>query len=174
MLGKRCRVEYAPASHRLPFVEPHDEGVNWWALPETGGYHGGCETGTGVALAYLRHVRAELRERVPWPSHVLGLMLLALAGDASEARRGQIVGFAYELEDWIRRGVAADGARFDTMPEADIEARILQGLARRTPARQARPRASRPVARQAAASQARQPATPTIGRDRRARGRRPA
>lgn len=57
--------------HRLPFVAPrrHSGRAQFWHVPASGGYEGGCETGAALALLFLRHLQqhpARLSGRLGW------------------------------------------------------------------------------------------------------------
>ena len=56
--------EQMPA-HRLPFVDkvPGLCGLSFWAVPATGGYIGGDQTGAALARVYLRYLREHGQDR---------------------------------------------------------------------------------------------------------------
>lgn len=92
--------------HRLPFVgkEKNAIGASFWAVPKTGGYRGGCQTGEALALIYLKHLKEHACE-----TGLTSLQRIALDmfdcefSDSPElsALRGQAVGFFSVLEQWI-------------------------------------------------------------------------
>lgn len=92
--------------HRLPFVgvEPGKRGASFWAVPRTGGYGGGNQTGKALARIYMKHLK-EHGSGLGGGS--LQLMVLDMFdcehGDNAEqdALRGQVVGFFAELERWL-------------------------------------------------------------------------
>ncbi|EBS6645157.1 hypothetical protein D5977_07945 [Salmonella enterica subsp. enterica] len=92
-------------AHRLPFVDsaPGKPGLSFWAVPKTGDYFGGSETGNALAHIYMKH----LKEHGRGFGGNLQLMVLDMFGcensDDPEvsALRGQVVGFFSELERWL-------------------------------------------------------------------------
>jgi len=92
--------------HRLPFIGKSTNaiGVSFWAVPKTGGYRGGCQTGEALALIYLKHLKEHSCE-----AGVTSLQRIALdmfdceLSDSPEmsALRGQAVGFFSVLEPWL-------------------------------------------------------------------------
>lgn len=92
--------------HRLPFVDtvPNKIGISFWAVPQTGGYAGGCRTGKSVARIYLKHLKSYGDNTGDILQRVVLDMLGSDAKDETpgqDALRGQIVGFFTELEPWL-------------------------------------------------------------------------
>lgn len=92
--------------HRLPFVDavPGKVGLSFWAVPKTGGYFGGNETGGALARVYMKH----LKEHGPgFGGGNLQMMVLDMfdcengVSAEQDALRGQVVGFFVELERWL-------------------------------------------------------------------------
>ncbi|HAK7737207.1 TPA: hypothetical protein ACOSJI_004700 [Salmonella enterica] len=92
--------------HRLPFVDtvPGKIGLSFWAVPKTGGYFGGNETGCALARIYMKHLK---EHGIGFAGGNLQGMVLDMFdcnnSDAPEvsALRGQVVGFFVELERWL-------------------------------------------------------------------------
>lgn len=92
--------------HRLPFVGKAKSGIgaSFWAVPKTGDYRGGCQTGEALALIYLKHLKEHTSE-----TGLTSLQRIALdmfdceLSDSPEmtALRGQAVGFFSVLEQWL-------------------------------------------------------------------------
>ena len=91
--------------HRLPFVNtiPGKIGLSFWAVPRTGGYLGGNETGHALSLIYMKY----LKEHGQDAGGFLQVLVLDMFGlDRSDdpeisALRGQAVGFFAALERWL-------------------------------------------------------------------------
>jgi len=120
--------------HRLPFVGPAADGVglSFWKVPKTGGYTGGCTTGTALARLYLKH----LREHGAEDGGSLQGIVLDMIGqgfpnenDAEQnALRGQVVGFFSELDPFIAAAARNAGAPLDTLRHDDLLAEANNGL----------------------------------------------
>lgn len=92
--------------HRLPFVDrvPDKVGLSFWAVPKTGGYSGGNETGAALARIYMKHLKEHGRgfgggilQKI-----VLDMFDFGTSDDPEDtALSGQAVGFFFELELWL-------------------------------------------------------------------------
>lgn len=92
--------------HRLPFVGKAKNaiGVSFWAVPKTGDYRGGCQTGEALARIYLKHLKEHSSEAGPTSLQRIVLDMFDCAhSDSPEvvALRGQAVGFFSVLEPWL-------------------------------------------------------------------------
>lgn len=89
---------------RSPFINRNETGVNYWDVPRTGGYGGGCRTGSALAQIYLDHIGEHPpSERIGGMlQHIVFSMVDSLEASTSDEERasirGQIVGFMGELE----------------------------------------------------------------------------
>src|SRR5262245_58369253 len=95
---------------QLPFVgwRPNRTPC-FWALPATGGYVGGCQSGGAAFKAFLKFLKGREPDGGTLPSIVLDMAArLAQAGsdDEREAIRGQIVGFCLQIEGLAREALA--------------------------------------------------------------------
>lgn len=94
-------------AHRLPFVDrvPGAPLLSFWAVPKTGGYIGGNETGAALARVYLRYLREHSQDRGAGILSLIALHMIEsgeIVTDAEQdARRGQVVGFFTELDQWL-------------------------------------------------------------------------
>jgi hypothetical protein len=91
--------------HRLPFVDAvlGKIGLSFWAVPKTGNYFGGFETGNNLARIYLKYLRENGSSGGgTLPCMVLDMFDCENTDDPSmSALRGQVVGFFSELESWV-------------------------------------------------------------------------
>lgn len=92
--------------HRLPFVGKAKNaiGVSFWAVPKTGGYRGGCQTGEALARIYLKHLKEHTSETgLPSLQRIALDMFDCALSESPEAcaLRGQAVGFFSVLEPWL-------------------------------------------------------------------------
>jgi hypothetical protein len=120
--------------HRLPFVDavPGKVGLSFWAVPKTGGYSGGNETGKALARIYLKHIREHV------PDGMLQLMVLDMfdqrfergRNDSPEmlALQGQVVGFFCELERWVLAAARQLGTRLDALDDEQLLKAANNGL----------------------------------------------
>lgn len=99
-------------SMRLPFVsakrsEIGELSFSYWDVPKTGGYFGGNITGQALARLYLQHLKAMTNDTGGTLQQiVLDMLDLDSEGDEeSDTRRGQVVGFFSELENWLSPAV---------------------------------------------------------------------
>lgn len=119
--------------HRLPFVGKTDplqnggRGISFWAVPPTGGYGGGCETGKALAKIYLKHLR-EHRDAAysgGYLQHIV-LDMLENAHEKSPERDafcGQVVGFFSVLDAWLEGAALYLQGDLDSMdPKALLDA----------------------------------------------------
>ncbi|MBV1788618.1 hypothetical protein KQ940_11190 [Marinobacterium sp. D7] len=91
--------------HRLPFVDgvPGRFDLSFWAVPKTGGYFGGNETGRALARIYMKHLK---EHGASCDGSNLGRMVLEFdrkngASAEQDVLRGQVVDFFTELEIWL-------------------------------------------------------------------------
>lgn len=89
--------------HKLPFVGnqngPGRYPISFWDVPKAGGYIGGCNTGSALALIYLQHLKENKSDTGGMLQKITFDMLADCGNDS--ARRGQAVGFFSELESWL-------------------------------------------------------------------------
>ncbi|MET4161945.1 hypothetical protein ABIE61_001794 [Marinobacterium sp. MBR-111] len=118
--------------HRLPFVGPAADGVglSFWKVPKTGGYTGGCMTGTALGRIYLKNLREHGAIRGGALAHIVTGMLEQHSLKPTEmgSLHGQIVGFMEALEPWLAIGARNAGASLDTLRHADLLAEANNGL----------------------------------------------
>jgi hypothetical protein len=127
------QVEYQHPAWRLPFAHRRIGGINYWGVPDAGGFDGGWTTGDAMARALLLHIRDGQRHGWMDPEGLLRLMLVDLVehfGSVSESRRGQLAGFMNVIGKWVAAGVRECGAGLDRITEPAIEAQLNEGLAR--------------------------------------------
>lgn len=118
--------------HHLPFVDavPGRVGLSFWAVPKTGNYFGGCETGKNLAHIYLKH----LRKNGPSGGGTLQCMVLDMFDcentydPAVSALRGQVVGFFSELEPWIAAAARHAGGNLDQLDNTQLLEGANNGL----------------------------------------------
>lgn len=92
--------------HRLPFVDavPGKVGLSFWAVPKTGGYFGGNETGGALARIYMQHLKEHGSGFGCGPLRMIVLDMFGCENGVSAeqaALRGQVVGFFAELDRWL-------------------------------------------------------------------------
>jgi len=113
-----------------------------WAIPATGGYPGGYETGEAMALAFLKALRSNPVSGSCLASIAHSWMVrfeeeggVAMAhgghwqrGLSYSSLRGQYVGFCNTLEKWLVSAAQHLGQSLDAVDEADLIARANEGL----------------------------------------------
>lgn len=111
--------------HRLPFVGKRgqfsDVCADFWAVPATGGYRGGCATGSAFAHLYLMYLRDH-------PNEEAALQNIALDMQRN-ATRGQMVGFFSTLAPALQQGAQHQDSYYPAS-EADLMARATAGIHR--------------------------------------------
>lgn len=120
-------------THRLPFVSLGAEmGINYWDVPKTGGYIGGCKTGNALALIYLKHTKENDPDEVGGRLHHIVLDMLNRSGNGlpqeHDSLRGQIVGFFYELEKLLYVASVIYGNTLDKHRDKDLLRKANAGL----------------------------------------------
>jgi hypothetical protein len=137
----RAKPQIKMRVHQLPFVGRDHENKNdgticFWDIPMKGGYGGGCTTGKEVArmyLAYLREIYSSSHEEAEsmFTANLLNIILFDMINknpadrDEQDSIRGQIVGFAHEINLTLRRAALAglEAERFDNFDwKASIDA----------------------------------------------------
>ncbi|VTP13194.1 hypothetical protein PUATCC27989T_01028 [Phytobacter ursingii] len=90
-------------SHRLPFVggkSKNGSGHSFWNVPSTGGFGGGCETGTALALIFLKNLEEEVRSGNNYcPSTLSNIVTEMMSIGFNDSINGQAVGFFSVIED---------------------------------------------------------------------------
>ncbi|MCW2485754.1 hypothetical protein J5069_07565 [Candidatus Symbiopectobacterium sp. NZEC127] len=89
-------------NQRLPFFKKAKRGElrgGFWAVPEMGGYGGGCETGKDLALIYLLHLKNHAQFSGGILQRIALDMLLDDESSISDSLQGQIVGFFCQIEE---------------------------------------------------------------------------
>lgn len=118
--------------HQLPFVErvPGRPGLSFWAVPPTGGYCGGCETGKALANLYLKHLRAHGASPGGSLQSVVLDMMDQESDESPEAAslRGQIVGFFSVLDHWLEGSAKLLGQNLDRLDERALLATANAGV----------------------------------------------
>lgn len=119
-------------AHRLPFVgpEPGRSQLSFWAVPKSGGYGGGCDTGAALAKIYLKHLREHGRAASAggFLQNIVLDMVDSEHGESPEqdALRGQVVGFFSVLEAWIEGAAHYLGGSLD-----QVDGKALLDMANR-------------------------------------------
>ena len=124
--------EQAHPLHRLPFVNrvPGKAELSFWAVPKTGGYHGGTQTGEALARLYLKHLKAHGGAS----GEALQMIALAMFGFESDhspeqdSLHGQAVGFFWEMDRWLADAVQQAGGGLDRFDDADLLRAANAGL----------------------------------------------
>lgn len=120
--------------HRLPFVGyPPERGahLSFWNVPRTGGYTGGCRTGSALAAIYMKHLKEHGRGSGGGnlQSIVLDMFDCQYSDDPEViALRGQIVGFFTELEPWLEAAAQSLDGGLDTMDPNVLLTEANEGL----------------------------------------------
>jgi hypothetical protein len=131
------KLQYKPKSpvilHRLPFVggtSPRGYGISFWDVPATGGFSGGCDTGSALAHIYLKH----LRDYGGSPSGTLQGIALDMLGrsEPNEPTVGQAIGFFSVIDAWLSALIQHAGANLDQLKESDLLDKANLGLTRET------------------------------------------
>jgi hypothetical protein len=100
--------------HRLPFVgspEPGN-GMSFWTVPAAGGYSGGCKTGQYLAKIYLKHVLDHGTMGGTLQLIALDMFGVGISAEKenqpslSSSRKGQVVGFFAEIDEWLKTAVS--------------------------------------------------------------------
>lgn len=134
---------------RLPFVGGwKDKSVEaqHWALPASGGYFGGYQTGEAMAHAFLKYLRED-RGGDGATSHLTSIVESLMirfeeeGGQAMNRRRnrdhrtasfnsfrGQYVGFFNTIAVWLAASAKQIDGQLDAMDEAGITQRANEGL----------------------------------------------
>lgn len=89
-------------TQQLPFFRKAKRGElrgSLWAVPEMGGYGGGCETGKDLALIYFLYLKNRAQFSGGILQHIALDMLLDDEFSISDSLRGQIVGFFCQIEE---------------------------------------------------------------------------
>lgn len=111
-------------AHRLPFVgrdhvQEKSGGICFWDVPFAGGFDGGRETGEAIACMYLAHLRRARHEK--YYKINIGAMLIDMMGRSPQneeelaSRKGQLMGFASVLDNWLRAAVDEFGEKLETI-----------------------------------------------------------
>ncbi|WP_339678272.1 hypothetical protein [uncultured Zhongshania sp.] len=119
--------------HRLPFVGPTDEkkwGYSFWRVPKTGGYGGGCDTGTALANIYLKHLREHGASSGGALQGIVLDMFDCECNDDPEvtALRGQVVGFFSTLDHWLEGAAKCLGSSLDNADKRALLKKANNGL----------------------------------------------
>lgn len=123
--------------HRLPFVgkdhvQEEGGGYCFWDVPFAGGHWGGIETGQAIAcmyLAHLRRVRHDKHYKLDLGAVIMGMMNQSPRNEEErESRKGQLVGFASALDEWLRAAVGAFGDNLDAIDHESLLARANAGF----------------------------------------------
>lgn len=116
----------------LPFIgaDRTKVGGSYWAVPKTGGYWGGCETGRALAHIYLKY----LHQHGPECEGYLDRIALDMfdsdcpVDEAQWTRRGQAVGFFSVLYTWLCRGIQHAGQELDALDDIALLEAANAGL----------------------------------------------
>ena len=117
---------------RLPFHSSHPEkpGPYYWNVPQSGGYFGGCTTGSNLALIYLKH----LKEHGYSSYGCLQNIALDMfdhdrdKSEASDSLRGQVVGFFSLLDEWLFAAASQHSEALDTLDSKKLLRTANDGL----------------------------------------------
>lgn len=137
----KLKKSQKPDIWSLPFTNRKER--SHWALPATGGYAGGYETGDAMALVFLKYMRG-IDQTTP-PINELTLILEAIyrrikeeggplpplqePGGAYESLRGQYVGFFNCITQWAWIASRSHhGSFLDRMSTADLVGVANKGL----------------------------------------------
>lgn len=120
----------------MPFLNDRGKRVPtpYWNVPATGGYMGGYQTGEAMAIAFLKHIRAEAPGDAPsWLTGIVESFMVRFeqeGGNAAlehtmlkdwssefESLRAQYFGFFGTLAKWLQTFVKAYGANLDQVDE---------------------------------------------------------
>ena len=112
------------ASNRLPFAGP-----GGWDVPNTGGYTGGCDTGSALAVMYLKHLRQNGAAPCGSLQHiVLGMIENAHGSPETLSLRGQVVGFFSLLDAWLAEAAKICGSNLDEVTPKELLKLANDGL----------------------------------------------
>ncbi len=118
--------------HRLPFFGKNqdEDTYSFWHIPKSGGYAGGCETGSALAVIYLKYLRAHGAVAGGSLQHIVLDMFDGVPGDDEEisSLRGQVVGFFSVLDKWLAGSARVLGGRLDSDENADLLKQANDGL----------------------------------------------
>lgn len=144
------RVRRGAGIQRRPFVAPWRElrshPAPFWAVPASGGYIGGYETGEAMALCLLKDLRNDLddspecSQELTWIVESMMCRFEQEGGQSRAERRpdpvddgfasfqGQYVGFLNTIGMWLRAAARQIGGSLDGISERDLVGRANAGL----------------------------------------------
>ncbi|EAO7484796.1 hypothetical protein O0466_000438 [Salmonella enterica] len=122
--------------HRLPFVRViKSRGVDFWSVPASGGFSGGCQTGEALARLYLKNLRdggyvgGGALQFIA--KEMLRKMEVArgISKDAEESISGQLIGFFSVLDRWLNIAALSDIRSLDSLDESALLLTANAGIA---------------------------------------------
>jgi hypothetical protein len=114
---------------QVPFLGK--DGIDHWAVPQTGTYTGACATGQAAGTAYVKYLR-ELRKIEPGEGASLQRVVLDMVPGLramNDSVRGQLIGFLTEIDRalsaYVNLMVGVDSVTFKS-----LAGRMAAGAAR--------------------------------------------
>ena len=114
--------------HRLPFVGGKSKtrlGINFWNVPASGGYAGGCDTGTALAWLWIKHLEEFNSKSCPF---TLSSIATDMSGIEDDSIRGQMVGFFSIIETVFAQMITSHKIHY-SKNEKEFLASANKGLA---------------------------------------------
>lgn len=120
-------------SHRLPFVKSMSGHMNFWSVPATGEFAGGCQAGEALAKIYLKHLREN-----DYAGGCLQMIVADMCRQSEKCRdaggaeadsvSGQIVGFFSVLDKWLHTAATMIGEPLDNLDVAALLSTANAGI----------------------------------------------